>query len=317
MSSSPVSPAPTGPPVSPAGSDLPLWLRLSPLTFLLLWASGYTGVRVAVEGTGPVFLLAVRYIGVLIVLVPLWLWLRPPLPKTRSAWLHLIVVGALIQGVYFCLTNIAIGLEVSAAVLGIILGLQPILVALLAPRLAGERVDLKAWIGLLLGLAGAAIVVLARAGEGGASSFAATGWQGLAVTVAALVFITAGTLWEKRFGSPQHPVTASLVQCSVALAMALPLALAVEDCRINWSVPFVTAVAYLVIGNSIIAMSLLFAMIQRGAASRVSALLFLVPPTSAVIAWIVIGEPVPRLAWPGMAIAAFGVALVGGPFSRR
>lgn len=301
--------------MAPAGSapDLPLWLRLSPVAFLLLWASGYTAVRVAVDSTGPVFLLAVRYIGVLLVLIPVFLVLRPPLPATPAAWLHLIIVGALIQGVYFCLTNVAIGMDVSAAVLGIILGLQPILVALLVPRLSGERVDVRAWLGLLLGLAGAVVVVLARSGGG----LGAVSWQGIGITVAALGFITAGTLWEKRFGTAQHAVTASLVQCSVALALSLPLALALEDCTIRWSLPFAVSLAYLVIGNSIIAMSLMLIMIRRGAAARVSALLFLVPPVSALIAWGLIGEPVPALAWPGMALAALGVALVGSPFARR
>lgn len=297
-----------------AGAANAAWLSIVPAIFLLLWSSGYTAVHVALNGTGPVFLLAVRYAGVLIVLAPLWAIMRPRLPSTRKEWVHLIGVGALIQGAYFCLTNVAIGMNVSAAVLGIILGLQPILVALLAQRVAGERVDLKAWIGLGLGLLGCAIVVVARSGAEGIS--AAT-WQGMAVTVAALIFITAGTLWEKRFGGRQNAVTASLVQCAVALVLALPLALLLEDCTITWSLPFALALGYLVIGNSIVAMSLLLFMIQRGEAARVSALLFLVPPASAIIAWIVIGEAVPRLAWPGMAIAAFGVALVGGPFARR
>jgi drug/metabolite transporter (DMT)-like permease len=130
------------------------------------------------------------------------------------------------------------------------------------------------------------------------------------------VFITAGTLWEKRFGRQHHLVTANLIQCSAALGVALPAALLLEECTVNWTPTLVASLGYLVIFNSIIAMTLLFAMIRRGAASRVTALFFLVPPTSSVIAWALLGEALPALTFVGMALAAVGLLLVGRPLSR-
>jgi drug/metabolite transporter (DMT)-like permease len=121
--------------------------------------------------------------------------------------------------------------------------------------------------------------------------------------------MTAGVLYEKRFGSPHHPAAANLVQYAVGAAVTLPLALALEGLSVTWSVPFALALAYLVLGNSLLSMSLLLAMVRRGEAARVSALFFLVPPVATLIAWALLGEALPPLAWAGMALAAAGVAM--------
>lgn len=282
----------------------PFWLRLAPLVFLLLWSGGYSAVKVGLEFIEPVWFLAVRYMVVLAVLLPAWLILRPPLPRTTAAWLHLAVVGALIQGLYFGGTNLAVKFGVSAAGLAIVLAMQPILVAILAPRLAGETVGWRVWLGLVIGLAGAGIAILAKSSAGEATA------SGIATAAIALVFITAGTIWEKRFGSPHHPVIANAVQCGVALVLAIPVALLTETTTVQWTPAFIASLAYLSIFNSIIAMTLLFAMIRHGAASRATALLFLVPPTSAAIAWLLLAEPMATAAWAGMLLAAIGVAIV-------
>lgn len=282
---------------------VPLWLRTAPLVFLLLWSGGYTAVRIGVDDIEPITFLALRYVVVLAILAPVWLLLRPPLPATRAQWMHLAIVGALIQGFYFGATNIAIKLGVSAVGLAIVLALHPISVALLAPRFVGEPVGRRIWAGLLLGLAGALVAIIAKSSDGGATA------SGIAAAAIALVFITAGTLWEKRFGSNQHPVVASAVQCTVALAIAVPPALMLESGRIAWTASLIASTLYLSLFNSIVAMSLLFAMIRRGAAARATALLFLVPPTSALIAALMLGEPMPPATWLGMALAAAGVMI--------
>ncbi|HSN23133.1 MAG TPA: DMT family transporter, partial [Methylomicrobium sp.] len=117
------------------------------------------------------------------------------------------------------------------------------------------------------------------------------------------------TLYEKRFGVAQHPVTSNLVQYAVGFAAVLPLAWVLEDMRVFWTGPMIAALIYLAIGNSLVAVTLLLAMIRRGEASRVSALFFLVPPTAAMIAWLLIGESMPPIAWSGMALAAAGVGI--------
>lgn len=287
----------------PSKPSAPRWLVAAPWLFVALWSFGYTPTRVAVEYCEPIFMLAVRYMGVLAILIPAFLVVRPPLPQRGRDWMHLAIVGFLIQGVYFTLTNIAIKLGASAAGLGIVLAMQPILVGLLAPRLAGEQVSRQVWLGLLLGLAGVAIVVLAKSSAGATLA-------GIVTAFAALVFITAGTLWEKRFGTSHHPIVANLIQCSVALAVALAAAAPLESFAIDWSWPFAWSMLYLVVGNSIIAMTLMLAMIRYGQVTRASSLLFLVPPGSALLAWLILGEPMPALAWLGMVVAGLGVWIV-------
>jgi drug/metabolite transporter (DMT)-like permease len=123
----------------------------------------------------------------------------------------------------------------------------------------------------------------------------------------ALCGITVGSLWEKRHGVSHHPVVANLIGYGVGLLGILPLVFLFETREVEWTGEFVAALAYLVIGNSVIAVGLLLAMIRAGEVSRVSALLYLVPPIAALIAWLLLGELMPPLAWLGMAVAALGV----------
>jgi drug/metabolite transporter (DMT)-like permease len=192
---------------------------------------------------------------------------------------------------------------VSAGGVAIIVCLQPIVVGLIAPHFAGERVSWLRWVGLMLGLSGAAIVILSR------STIQAESPIGVAAAIGALFGITAGTLWEKRFGLHHHPVVSNLVQYVAGLAGTLPLALAVEDFTFDVNGEFIAAYLYLVIGNSLISMTLLLAMIRTGEVSRVSSLFYLVPPVSALIAWPLLGEHLPPLASVGIALAAIGVAV--------
>ncbi|MDR6954015.1 drug/metabolite transporter (DMT)-like permease [Ancylobacter sp. 3268] len=281
----------------------PLWLQAAPVIFLLLWSGGFAVAKIGILYTGPFTLLALRYGIVLLILLPLIAWFRPPLPRSPRVYLHLAVIGVLIQGLYFNFSYFAFRFGISAGALSLIVSLQPIVVGLAAPLLAGERVGAKRWGGLLLGLAGAALVIASRA----SIEVAAPGVVLLAV--GALLAMCGGALYEKRFGSPQHPLIANGVQYAVGFLCTLPLALLMEDGHVVWSGPFIAALAYLVIGNSLIAISLYLAMIRAGEVSRVSALFFLVPPCSALLAWGLLGEAMPPLAWAGMALAAAGVGL--------
>lgn len=295
---------------SDRGGAKPLWLVLAPAIFLFLWAAGFAIAKVGLQHIEPITFLALRYACVLVVLTPFALVLRPPLPKRGIDWLHLAVVGFLIQVGYFGLCYIALGRGMSAGAVALIVSLQPILVGLLAPHVANEKIGLLRWAGLALGLAGAALVILAR------SSIEVTSGLGLLCAGGGLLGMTAATLYEKRFGVQQHVVTANLVQYAVGFAGTLPIAWGFEDMAVEWTADFVASLAYLVVGNSLIAITLLLAMIRHGEASRVSALFFLVPPGAALIAWVTISEEMPLLAWAGMALAAAGVALVGRPAPR-
>lgn len=279
------------------------WLRAATFVFLLLWSAGFPVAKLGLEHALPLTLLALRYCLVLAVLAPIAVFLRPPLPKTRRAFADIAIVGFLIQVVYFGLCYLAFRSGVSAAAVAIIVCLQPILVALAAPYLVGEVVNRRAWLGLGLGLAGAIVVIVSRSEIGGQNTF------GLICTALALFGMTGATLYEKRFGITHHPVTANLIQYAVGAAFTLPLALALEDLHVDWTWEFAGVMAYLVLGNSILALSLLLAMIRAGAVSRVSALFYMVPPLAALFAWPLLGEVLPPLGWLGMVLAAVGVAL--------
>lgn len=280
-----------------------MWLRAAPFLFLLLWSGGFAVAKVGLLSTGPFTLLSLRYGLVLLVLLPIFIWVRPTLPHTPRAWFNLALVGFLIQVLYFDLSYFAFRLGISAGTLALIVSLQPIVVGLAAPIFAGERVGAGRWIGLLLGLAGAALVIVSRAGIESAPLAV------LLLPVAALLAMCAAMIYEKRYGEPHHPLVTNTVQYAVGFVFTLPLALMLDDGHIDWSTTFIAAMAYLVIGNSLIAISLYLAMIRAGEISRVSALFFLVPPCSALIAWALLGEAMPPLAWLGMALAAVGVGL--------
>lgn len=285
-------------------SGRPLWLLLAPAIFLILWSGGFSIAKFGVRHAEPLTFLALRYAIVLIILAPFAIAMQPRWPRKLAEWLHIAMVGFLIQGVYFGLCYIAFKAGASAGTVAIIVCLQPILVGLIAPYFARERVSALRWLGLVLGLAGAATVILARSRVGAESIL------GILCSIGALIGITGGTLWEKRFGGNHHPIVSNMVQYVAGLAGTLPLALATETLAVDWMSPeFYAALFYLVIANSLISMTLLLAMIRAGEVSRVSSLFYLVPPMSALVAWPILGEAMPPLAWLGMAIAAAGVAI--------
>lgn len=278
-------------------------VRFAPLIFLLLWSGGFSVAKVGIQYAEPLTLLALRYSCVVVLLLPFFLTVKPALPNGQAAWLHLCLVGFLMQCAYFGTAYIAFDLGVSAGGVAIITSLQPILVALVVPMLNQERVTPQRWTGLLLGLVGATIVITAN------SSIQLASFAGLAFAIVSLLSITLATLLEKRNGQEHHPLTSNLVQYVVGAACTLPIALWLEDNRIEWTLPFVAALTYLVVANSLVAISLLLMMIRRGEAARVSALFFLVPPVTALIAWFLLNERLAWLSWPGMALAAAGVWL--------
>lgn len=282
----------------------PLWLTAAPTLFLLLWSFGFVFLKLGLAYADPFTFLALRYACVVALLAIPCLIVRPPLPATPQTWMHLAIVGLLVQAGYFSFAYLSLKTGISAGALAIITAQQPILVGLLAPAFASERVGPIRWLGLIMGVAGAGIVIVAKAEVEVASS------AGLLYGVLALLCMTTGTLWEKRYGTEVHPVSANMVQYTVGLAVAAPLAFLLEPMIVQWTTGLFVSLAYLVIGNSIIAITLLLAMVRHGEASRVSALFCLVPPTTALLALPILGEAIPVLAWPGMMLAVAGIYLV-------
>ncbi len=288
--------------VSPT-SNQALWHWLAPLLFVVLWSSGFAFAKLGLEAASPLAFLALRYAVVLVILLPIALVLRPAWPKGKGAWKHIAAVGFLIQVVYFSFSYLAVAEGLSASANALIAALQPVLVALASPLLLREPVGSRRWLGLALGLAGAALVILARA------EVEATSLPGILLSVAALLGLTAATLYERRFGVEVHPVSANLIQYLVGIAFLVPMAALLEPMRLEWNGDLAIALAYLVIANSLISVTLLLAMLRRGEAARVSSFFFLTPPTAALVAHLILDEALPPLAWVGMGLAAAGVAL--------
>jgi len=287
-----------------AAGARPRWLRTAPVVFLLIWSGSFVFLKRGLQDADPLTFLALRWVSVLAVLLAAFAWVRPPLPASASAWGKLAVMGLFLQAGYLIGTYLSLKLGVSAGAVALITSQQPILIGLLAPAVAGERVGAVRWAGLLLGVLGACVVIVANA----TIDLAAP--AGLFFAVLALLSLSASTLWEKRHGVATHPITANLVQCAAALVVVAPLAWLLEPMRVHWTPALVGSLAYLVFGTSLVAITLLLAMIRQGEASRVSALFFLVPPATALIAHGVLGEAMARLAWVGMALAALGIYLV-------
>lgn len=279
----------------------PKWLIAAPVMFLFLWSGGYVVAKVGLVYSPPLTLLALRYACVVALMALLFIFIRPALPTTAKDWGHVAIVGILMQTVYFGMCYIAFINGVAAGTAALMMSLQPILVAIIAPSWSGEHTSIKQWGGLLLALLGTAIVIIARSEVGPAPIF------GLVCAVLALAGITFATLWEKRFGITHHPVTTNLIGYTAGLLGILPFMLWLETPDVNWTWSFAGALAYLVIGNSLIAVGLLLAMIRAGQVSKVSTLLFLVPPLAALIAWVVLDEIMPPVAWLGLIMAGAGV----------
>jgi drug/metabolite transporter (DMT)-like permease len=281
--------------------------RLAPAAFLVLWSAGFSFVALGLPDSEPFTFLALRYaivVALLTLAIPV---VRPPLPASRRDWIDLALVGVLLQAGYFSLLYVALDLEASTGTIALIVSLQPILVALAA----SEDVTARRWLGLGIGLAGAAVVIASRSSVGSLST------GGLLCAVGALLALTSSTLYENRFGSEHHPVTANAVQCGVALALTLPPALLIEGFPVDWTSDLAISLSYLVLANSLVSITLLLMMMRRGEASKVSALFFLVPPLAAVIAWAVLGERLPAVAWIGMVLAAVGVWIATSASSPR
>lgn len=268
-----------------------------------MWSTAYVAAKFGLGYIEPMTFLALRFACVVAIMAVLFAILRPPLPKTGQEYLHLAVVGFLIQALYFGMCYMSFSLGISVGTLALILAMQPILVGLIAPRWNNEPVSWGRWVGLVLGFGGAGLVIVAR------SEIAPPSLLAICFALVALAGITGGSLWEKRFGISHHPVTANLVGYSAGLIGVTPFMLAFETMEVEWSWPLIGALAYLIVASSIIAIGLLLAMIRAGEVSRVSALFFLVPPMAATVAWIVLGEIMPPVAWLGMALAGLGVYL--------
>ncbi|MCK6389854.1 MAG: EamA family transporter [Azonexus sp.] len=277
-----------------------------PLLFVFLWSTGFIGAKYGLPYAEPLSFLLTRYGFVITLMLGIALVTRAPWPTDRRQWLHIGVSGVLVHAVYLGGVFVAIKHGLSAGVTALVVGMQPLLTACGAGWLLGEQVRVRQWLGLALGFVGVGLVVSGKLGSAPLGPM-------LLPAVIALLGITAGTLYQKRFCAKFDLRTGSVIQF-VPTAIVTAIAVACfEDYRIEWTGDFLFALGWLVLVLSIGAISLLNVLIRHGSAVNVASLFYLTPPTTALVAWFVFGEQLTLTAALGMAIAVSGVYLVARP----
>lgn len=284
-----------------------------PVVFVLIWSTGFVVARLGMPHAPPMSFLAWRY-ALSVLLFVAWVMVsRAAWPRGREQWLHLAVIGVLMHGGYLGGVWAAVKSGLGAGTVALIVGLQPLLTALwMSLQGPAHRVTARQSLGLVLGLGGLMLVVGHRLGAGQATP------ANVALAMLALTSITVGTLYQKRWLAPCDVRSAAVVQLLAAFAVTAPLA-ALETEAMDWHPDLLMAMGWSVVALTLGGSSLLYLLIQRGAATRVASLMYLVPPCTAVLAWLMFEEPITALVVVGMALTAAGVGLVlrEGPAPAR
>ena len=278
--------------------------RFIPALFVVLWATGFIGARYAMPWSEPFSFLAVRFALAALILLALALALRAkPLSRRQAA--HAVLVGALVHGVYLGAVFWAIRNGMPAGLSALIIGLQPLITAVMAGLALGEKVLPRHWAGLAIGFAGIVIVLAPKIGDAVGGVTVAT----LAACVFGVGAISAGTVWQKRCLAGADLVSGTLWQYVGATVVAAAGSLAFETRTFVVTGELVFAMAWLVLVLSIGAIFLLMHMIREGEMAKVSSLFYLVPAVTALIAWVLFGETLTPLQLVGMVVTMAGVAM--------
>ena len=285
-------------------SQSSMLVRATPAVFVLIWSTGFVVARYAMPHAQPLSFLSLRY-ALSALAFAIWVALsRAAWPRNRAQWLHLSVTGLLMHAGYLGGVWCAVKAGLGAGMAALIVGLQPVLTALwISATGSAHRVLPRQWLGLSLGLGGLLLVVWQKLHLGQVSA------ANVGLALFALASITAGTLYQKRWVAPCDVRSANAVQLLAALAVTLPLAL-FEPRQFDPHPELIAALAWSVLVLTLGGSSLLYLLIQRGAATAVSSLMYLVPPCTALLAWWLFGETLSTTVLAGLALTALGVSLV-------
>jgi drug/metabolite transporter (DMT)-like permease len=279
-----------------------------PAVFVLIWSTGFIVARYGMPHAPPMKFLAVRY-ALSVAAFLLWAWLaRAAWPRNGRQLAHLAITGIFMHAGYLGGVWAAVKAGMGAGLAALPVGLQPVLTAVWISTRGGQ-VAARQWAGLALGLAGLVLVVWQKLGLG------EVGPLNLAFAFIALVSITAGTLYQKRYCATFDLRTGTIIQFAASIVVVLPFAIVFEHLNpmletVQWTPRFVGALLWAIFALSIGAIFLLFALIRKSAATQVTSLLYLTPPTTAVMAWVMFGEAFSIVGMIGMLLAVIGVALV-------
>ena len=297
-----------------APSQTTAWIKAMPVVFVLIWSTGFIVARFGMPYAPPFSFLLMRYLFSIVCFL-IWIGLaRVAWPRDRLQWLHLAVTGVLMHAGYLGGVWAAVKAGMGSGLSSLIVGFQPVLTAIWLSwslRSSGQPgVTPRQWAGLSLGFAGLLMVVWRKLTLGSAMDHVTP--VNMAFAIGAMFSITIGTLYQKRFVQPCDVRSANAVQLLAASLVTLPLALA-EPEIIQWNAESIGAMAWAVLGLTLGGSSLLYILIQRGAAASVTSLMYMVPPTTAIIAWLLFGETITAATIAGTALTALGVSLVVRP----
>lgn len=297
--------------MNPTAVERPAWLAAVPALFVLLWSTGFIGAKSGLPYAEPFTFLGIRMV-IATALLLLFAWLtRAPWPRDRSEAGHIAVAGLLVHAAYLGGVFSAIHSGLSAGITALIVGTQPLLTAAVTGWLLRESVTARQWLGFVLGLIGIALVVSGKLAGGGFSAW------GMGCALLALLGITLGTLYQKRFCAHMDLRSGGAIQYAATGTVLLLLAVFFESMQVVWSGEFIFALTWLVLVLSVGAVGLLYTLIRYGAVARVASLFYLTPPLTALLAYWLFGETLGIVALVGMVITVIGVALVNVPTYRR
>jgi drug/metabolite transporter (DMT)-like permease len=293
------------------GRSSDAWLRAIPAVFVLIWSTGFIVARYGMPHAPPLSFLALRYALSIACFLGWIAWSKVAWPQSRAQWLHLSVTGILMHAGYLGGVWVAVKAGMGSGLSSLIVGFQPVLTAIwLAYSLRGRDqpgVSRQQWLGLMLGFVGLLMVVWRKLTLGTPLDHVTP--ANMAFALAALLSITVGTLYQKRFVQACDVRSANTVQLLAALVVTLPFVL-METEAMRWGGELAGATAWSVLVLTVGGSSLLYMLIQRGAAASVTSLMYLVPPTTAMMAWLLFGESITLMTLAGTALTALGVSLV-------
>jgi drug/metabolite transporter (DMT)-like permease len=273
-----------------------------PALFVLLWSTGFIAAKYGLPYAPPLSFLLYRFTFVAVLMTVVALATRATWPRGAREIAHVAIAAWLVHGTYLGGVFVSLAGGMPAGISAMLVGLQPILTVLIARAWLGERVVARQWFGLVLGLAGVWFVVRHKVSFSGDVA-------GMLPSAIALVGISVGTLYQKRYCGGVDLRSGAAIQFTACAVVYLPLTLLFERVPIRWTPEFIFAMGWSVLVLSVGAISLLYWLLRHGAAASVARLFYLVPPVTAVMAWLIFGETLDALALAGMALIAVGVAI--------
>ena len=278
----------------------------APSLFVVLWSTGYISARLGLPYAEAGTFLMMRFALAAIVMVALVVVSRAPLPASFREWAHCAVVGALVHGLYLYGGFASIQEGLTPTTIAVVVGMQPVITAVLIGPILGEAVNIRQWGGFFLGTVGVVLVIVANFASIGFGS----GAPAVFLSLLCVLSISVGTLYQKRFCASVDLRSGTMIQLIMAAVMMWGISSWFETGHVEWTGTFVFALMWSVLVLSVGAYTLLWWLVRRKTATNVVSLFFLMPPVTAVFDWLLFDQRVSLITLMGIAIAVAGIAIV-------